>query len=75
MIIYFQIGIYVIHCAIFFLRRERIHSAQQFYQMANFPGIIGFVDGTHVQVTAPIREEWAFVNRKSQHSINAQVLI
>lgn len=45
-----------------------------FYQLACFPGIVGAVDGTHVRIQAPSAHEVAFVNRKSYHSINVQLI-
>ena len=43
-----------------------------FYEIANFPCIIGCVDGTHIRIIAPNENEWDFVNRKRFHSINIQ---
>lgn len=41
----------------------------------NFPGVIGIVDGTHVQLSALRKEiEHAFVDRKGNHSINVQIV-
>lgn len=37
------------------------------------PGVIGCIDGTHIKITAPSNQEWAYVNRKGVHSINVQV--
>ena len=51
-----------------------IASAQSFNQLADFPGVLGCIDGTHIRVLAPPDEEWAYVNRKGQHSINVQVI-
>ena len=49
--------------------------SQKFHNIANFPGVIAAVDGTHVPFLAPSHEEWAFVNRKGTHSVNIQVWI
>ena len=46
-----------------------------FKDVANMPNVIGAVDGTHVRIQAPSEEEWAYVNRKGEHSINVQVKI
>lgn len=46
---------------------------QKFYDRANFPGIIGCIDGTHIPLIAPKESEFAFVNRKGFHSLNVQV--
>ncbi len=37
------------------------------------PRTVGCVDGTQVKIKAPSEEEWVYVNRKGQHSINVQV--
>lgn len=46
---------------------------QDFYEIAGMPCTIGAVDGTHILIKAPQDEEWNYVNRKGQHSINVQV--
>ncbi|XP_028413867.1 putative nuclease HARBI1, partial [Dendronephthya gigantea] len=45
---------------------------QGFYEIANFPCVIGCVDGTHIKIQAPSENEPDFVNRKRVHSINVQ---
>lgn len=39
-----------------------------------FPNILGLVDGTHVGILAPPRDEDRYINRKNYHSINCQVV-
>ncbi|XP_064646164.1 putative nuclease HARBI1 [Lineus longissimus] len=46
-----------------------------FYEIANFPGIIGLIDGTHVWIIGPTHHEWRYVNRKNYYSINVQVVM
>lgn len=47
----------------------------RFFQQYRFPGILGVVDGTHIQITAVPRQiENAYVNRKGFHSINTQIV-
>lgn len=53
---------------------EKAHSKSKFYNIARFPGIIGLVDGTHIRISAPSAFEPEYVNRKSYHSINVQVV-
>ncbi|KAK0156585.1 putative nuclease HARBI1 [Merluccius polli] len=36
-------------------------------------GVVGAVDGTHMQIIAPSKDEDVFVNRKKVHSINTQI--
>lgn len=45
-----------------------------FYQLANFPCVLGCIDGTHVRILAPTDNEPNYVNRKGTHSINVQVI-
>ena len=40
----------------------------KFYTIAEFPGVIGCVDGTQVRIQAPSTQEYEFVNRKGYHS-------
>jgi hypothetical protein len=46
-----------------------------FYSVANFPGVIGLIDGTHIRIQAPSDHEDQYVNRKGYHSINVQVIV
>lgn len=44
--------------------------------MANFPSVVGIVDGTHIKIQAPsLATERDYVNRKNQHSVNVQVVV
>ncbi|XP_046558161.1 putative nuclease HARBI1 isoform X2 [Haliotis rubra] len=54
------------------LRDIRRHQTN-FYQVANFPGVVGVIDGMHVQIQAPTVNENEFVNRHHYHSINTQI--
>ncbi|XP_060947077.1 putative nuclease HARBI1 [Limanda limanda] len=47
---------------------------EEFYRIADFPGVIGCIDGTHIPIKAPSVNEGDYVNRKSFHSINVQVV-
>ncbi|XP_046384539.1 putative nuclease HARBI1 [Ischnura elegans] len=55
-------------------RNERRQAIQENYQATGFPGVLGFVDGTHVAIRAPSERENLYVNRKSYHSLNAQMV-
>uniref|UniRef100_UPI00358FC806 putative nuclease HARBI1 n=1 Tax=Myxine glutinosa TaxID=7769 RepID=UPI00358FC806 len=46
-----------------------------FYGIANFPGVMGVIDGTHVWILGPTQHEWRYVNRKNYYSINTQVVM
>ena len=45
---------------------------RDFYKIAGFPGVIGCIDGSHIQIIASHQDEFAYVNRKKFHSINIQ---
>ncbi|MBN3308751.1 HARB1 nuclease, partial [Amia calva] len=47
---------------------------EEFHRIAGFPGVIGCIDGTHIPITAPSLNERDYVNRKSFHSINVQII-
>ncbi|XP_062586830.1 putative nuclease HARBI1 [Saccostrea cucullata] len=47
---------------------------ERFFQIAGFPGIVGAIDGTHVQIIAPRQNENDFFNRHHYHSLNVQVV-
>lgn len=44
-----------------------------FSRVNDFPRAIGCVDGTHVPIKTPYRNEEIFINRKQYHSLNIQV--
>ena len=45
-----------------------------FMAIAGNPGVVGAIDGTHIKIIAPSKDEDMFVNRKKVHSINTQVV-
>ena len=47
---------------------------REFYDKGGFPGVIGYVHGTHVRIQASNTNENDFVNRKGFHSINVQAV-
>lgn len=53
---------------------EKIESKQWFYDRTGFPGIIGAIDGTHVNIIRPNKDEHLYFNRKGCHSINVMVV-
>ncbi|XP_051253285.1 putative nuclease HARBI1 [Dicentrarchus labrax] len=55
--------------------RRPLYIQEEFYKIAAFPNIIGAVDCTHIRIKRPSGEhEGDYVNRKSFHSINVQVI-
>ncbi|KAG8233154.1 hypothetical protein J437_LFUL014106 [Ladona fulva] len=55
-------------------QNERAEAIRKNYQATGIPGVLGYVDGTHVAVKAPREEEHLYFNRKHYHSINAQIV-
>lgn len=45
---------------------------EEFNAMAGFPGVIGAIDGCHIQISAPTQDHNSYVNRKGYHSIILQ---
>lgn len=45
----------------------------KFLHIAQFLGVIGVIDCTHIRTVAPKQEEAAYVNRKRYHIINVQI--
>lgn len=53
---------------------EKLQIKQNFMEACEFPGIIGIIDCTHVALIAPAIEEHNYINRKSFHSKNVQLI-
>lgn len=53
---------------------EKRDAKRYFFQKFRMPGIIGAVDGTHIQMVRPAVNEHLYFNRKLKHSINAMVV-
>nr|XP_033465325.1 putative nuclease HARBI1 isoform X2 [Epinephelus lanceolatus] len=47
---------------------------QEFWARFGFPGVLGAIDCTHVQLRAPTQNAVIYINRKGTHSINVQVI-
>lgn len=45
-----------------------------FMQLFNFPGVVGAVDCTHIEILRPLAEEHNYLNRKGFHSKNIQLV-
>ena len=53
---------------------EKIKSKDVFFDKTGFPGVIGCVDGTHINIIRPNRNEHHFFNRKGTHSLNVMMV-
>ncbi|KAK0150793.1 putative nuclease HARBI1 [Merluccius polli] len=57
------------------LDNQQLHRIKaNFMAIAGMPGVVGAIDGTHIQIIAPSKDEDVFVNRKKVHSINTQIV-
>ena len=51
---------------------EILRTKKEFYKVAGFPGVIGYINGSHISIIAPHQDEFAYVNRKKFNSVNIQ---
>ncbi|KAK0140289.1 putative nuclease HARBI1 [Merluccius polli] len=57
------------------LDNQQLHRIKaNFMTFADMPGVVGAIDGTHIKIIAPSKDEDVFVNRKKVHSINTQIV-
>ena len=45
---------------------------QVFHNIADFPNVVGAIDGTYIRIKSPSEDEHLYVNRKDHHSVNVQ---
>ncbi|XP_025098862.1 putative nuclease HARBI1 [Pomacea canaliculata] len=55
-------------------QQEADRQKAKFFNLGGFPDVVGCIDGTHVRIQAPWRNEHEYVCRKNYHSINVQVI-
>jgi len=55
-------------------RQEHLKMMDKFYEISQFPQVVGCVDGPHIHITAPSQNEQEYVNRKGYHSLNIQLI-
>lgn len=53
---------------------EKRKIALAFYLKHKIPGVVGCIDGTHVQVIAPTNNKHLFYNRKGRFSLNVMLV-
>ena len=55
--------------------REQMHMKEKFYQISNFPNVLGAIDGTLIPIQGMSGDdEPNFVCRKRFHAINVQAI-
>lgn len=47
---------------------------KHFFEKFKIPGVVGCIDGTHIPILRPTKDEHMFFNRKGFHSINAMIV-
>ena len=55
-------------------RNRKKQNEKTNYEICKIPGVIGYVDGTHVNIIAPTEHEHLFVDRRGNHSMNVQLV-
>ncbi|KAK0155673.1 putative nuclease HARBI1 [Merluccius polli] len=64
-------------CTSWFIRfpldNQQLHMIKANFMACRYAGVVGAVDGTHIQIIAPSKDEDVFVNRKKVHSTNTQI--
>lgn len=54
---------------------EKTEAKLEFFEKTGFPGVIGCVDGTHIKILAPNKQDQhLYYNRKGYFSLNAMVV-
>lgn len=53
---------------------EKRQIALAFYKKYNIPGVMGCIDGTHVQIIAPSINKHLYYNRKGKFSLNVMLV-
>ncbi|KAJ1518861.1 hypothetical protein ONE63_011525 [Megalurothrips usitatus] len=56
-------------------RQERVGFKNFFQRHTGFPGVVGSIDGTHINISAPLDFPRQYVNRHDAYSINVQCVV
>ena len=54
--------------------KDARNTIQKFEEQRGFPGILGAIDGTHIPIQAVLKDPEKYINRKSFHSVQLQVV-
>ncbi|XP_036340026.1 putative nuclease HARBI1 [Rhagoletis pomonella] len=57
-----------------FQPNESSRCKERFAEKYKIPGVVGCVDGTHIGLQKPIRDEHMYFNRKGYHSLNVMLI-
>ncbi|EZA52445.1 hypothetical protein X777_08753, partial [Ooceraea biroi] len=52
--------------------REANECSRVLQMQYGFPGVIGALDGTHINISTPAQDSQSYINRKGKHSIQLQ---
>lgn len=52
---------------------QQRQTAEEIEENCRLPGVIGFIDGSHIQLSSALQGEKDYFNRKGFHSIKLQV--
>ncbi|KAK0132291.1 putative nuclease HARBI1 [Merluccius polli] len=56
------------------LENQQLHRIKANFMACRYAGVVGAVDGTHIQIIAPSKDEDVFVNRKKVHTSTFNIL-
>ncbi|KAB0804895.1 hypothetical protein PPYR_01865 [Photinus pyralis] len=54
--------------------QQRATTKEKIFKQSGFPGVIGFIDGTHIRIDRPTENQESYCNRKHYHSVQAQII-
>lgn len=49
-------------------------TAQEFYGKYGIPGVVGCIDGTHINIVGPNKNKHLYYNRKGKYSLNVTLV-
>ncbi|KAK0151312.1 hypothetical protein N1851_007542 [Merluccius polli] len=57
------------------LDNQQLHRIKANFMACRYAGLVGAVDGTHIQIIAPSKDDDVFVNRKKVHTSTRRLLL
>ncbi|XP_044763942.1 protein ANTAGONIST OF LIKE HETEROCHROMATIN PROTEIN 1-like isoform X1 [Coccinella septempunctata] len=55
--------------------QQRLEISRMFTRNNGFPGAIGFIDGSHIEIPKPDKNQDSYINRKGYHSLLLQGVV